>query len=163
MKVFILRHADAEDTSPDHTRKLSAKGRRQMLNLSNFMQQKEIAEVGEVWHSPLVRAKETAKLIKEGLGLEAPLIEVDHLSPGSHHHITGNALATVEHDVIVVGHNPHFSGLASYLLSGPEESLHILFKKAGMLCLERALPPNNHYPAGIWTLNWYIVPKLLKN
>ena len=58
--LFLIRHADALDGDIDAERPLSPKGLKQVRHLARFLKESASVEVREVWHSPLVRARETA-------------------------------------------------------------------------------------------------------
>jgi len=161
MNLYLLRHAEAEDTYPDPARRLTSKGRKSIETLSGFLKKKEFADVGEVWHSPLVRAIQTAELFAELLKIKAPLIETDGLRPEDEPALIARRLA--EHaggSVLVVGHNPSLEGLASCLFSGEEPRPIVDFKKTGLLAAERLFGRDPRNPNGIWQLKYFLSPKL---
>lgn len=91
--------------------------------------------------SPKVRALETARIIAETMGADAPTI-VEALR--GDHEISRilAALANVEGErIIAVGHMPDLGGLAARLLD-PAESGSVAMRTAGYVWLELdALPP----------------------
>ena len=65
--IWLLRHADAEDGTPDSERKLTKKGRKQAKNAGKAL--KALGVKPEAcFTSPKVRAAETARLVCEELG-----------------------------------------------------------------------------------------------
>ncbi len=84
-RLYIVRHAIAEDQAAgidDHARRLTKRGRKRFARLVRRLCDAGMA-VDLVATSPLVRARETAEILAEGLG-SAPRVEVvDALSPGS--------------------------------------------------------------------------------
>ena len=103
--IYLLRHGDAEDGSGDDAaRQLTAKGRRQARAAGLAL-----AELGKkvdaCLTSPKLRAAETAGLACEPLGLEPEPCE--ELRGGAFDSL---ALAAGRGDVLLVGHEPDFSG-----------------------------------------------------
>lgn len=56
MKLFLTRHAKAEDTFPDESRKLSDFGKRQIKSLCGHLDSSVFKNVAQIWHSPYERA-----------------------------------------------------------------------------------------------------------
>ena len=101
--IWLLRHADAADGSPDAERELTKKGRKQARNAGLAL--KALGVKPEVcFTSPKVRAADTAKLACEQLGVEYSL--EPKLSGGP---FDAEALAAGLSDVLLVGHDPDFS------------------------------------------------------
>lgn len=162
MNLYLLRHAEAEPSNSDADRRLTRKGEKQTEQLAKFLRKHEVElDIREIWHSPLVRAVQTAEIFKNELGLEAPLLEAPGLRPEDDPRPMGLRLACSRKSVLAVGHNPHFESLASCLLSGTTTPVLIDFKKSGLLHLERAEEPGKARPLGHWILSWYIIPRLL--
>ena len=138
MKVFLLRHADAEiEAATDAERALSAKGVAQSERLSAFC--KKRAQVPEViLHSPLKRARQTAEIFGKGVSLPR-LIEVPWLDCGMTPAVALEKLASYAEfsSVMLVGHEPDFSNFAAACLGLADASaLHL--RKASLTCLELA-------------------------
>jgi phosphohistidine phosphatase len=81
MQLYLIRHAEAVDTVPDRARVLSEHGRDQVARLARFLQGWKGFRPEEVWHSSLVRARETAHLLVSGLEASVKLKEVAGLTP----------------------------------------------------------------------------------
>ena len=155
MKLYILRHADAAAGFPDHERPLTQKGIDQITDLTQRFPQKAAKELGAIWHSPLVRAAQTAECFKKGLGLTCPLQISESLHPGGPIESLASELESLNQDPVLVGHNPHCELLSSFLLKRSSHPPAILFKKAGLLCLEYSSDPEQP-----WILRWYLIPSL---
>jgi phosphohistidine phosphatase len=118
IQLHFLRHAHAGDPAkwrgPDELRPLSAKGRRQAEALGRHLDSLGL-HFDLLLSSPLVRARQTAELVGERLGLAVVIDE--RLSGG----LSGSALAALLRDhgqpgrPIVVGHDPDFSDLVTSL------------------------------------------------
>jgi phosphohistidine phosphatase len=162
VNLYLLRHADAEPGEPDATRRLTRKGEKQVEHLADFLRKHEVElDIREVWHSPLVRAVQTAEIFQKELKLDAPLMEAPGLRPEEDPRPMALRLACSRKSVLVVGHNPHFEALASCLFSGTTQPILIDFKKCGLLRLERAEEPGRNRPLGHWILSWYLIPRIL--
>ena len=81
MKLFLTRHAKAEDTFPDESRKLSDFGKRQIKSLCGHLDSSVFENVAQIWHSPYERALETAESLKSELLLKAELLKVANITP----------------------------------------------------------------------------------
>lgn len=105
MTLYLLRHGDAEDgDGDDAARRLTGKGERQAQAAGRALAALG-AQPDACLASPKVRAAETARLACEPLGLAPELAE--ELRGGR---FDGPALAAGRGDVLLVGHEPDFSG-----------------------------------------------------
>ncbi|MBC2594283.1 phosphohistidine phosphatase SixA [Ruficoccus amylovorans] len=161
MRLYLLRHAEAENTAPDETRELTAKGEKTLRKLCQTLKPEEFDGVRKLCHSPLTRAVQTARLFKDFLKLSQPLQERAGLRPEDNPFVWLRELAEDEDDLMFIGHNPHLSILADALMLQSREGGLITFRKAGLLCLRRLCPPSRALPYGEWTLEWFIVPRVL--
>lgn len=165
MEIYLIRHAIAEDREDfektdkdDSLRPLTAKGRKKMQKTALKLHDL-IGDVDAIVTSPYVRARQTAEILSQ-IFYETPVKEALELVP--HAPALGFIRWMQAHgrdvqSLLVVGHEPHLSLLASYLLAGKNESF-IELKKAGIACLEMGLaeeagPASAH-------LKWLIPPKL---
>ena len=124
--LWLLRHGDAEDGSPDAERPLTRKGRDQSKAAG-----RALAAIGvkldACLASPKVRAAETARLACDALGVE-PELE-PKLAGGP---FDAEALASgLGDDVMLVGHDPDFSS-AVRALTGAQ----VRMKKGGLAGIE---------------------------
>jgi phosphohistidine phosphatase len=162
VELYLLRHAEAEPGDADADRRLTRKGEKQIHELAGFLLKRKVEmDIREIWHSPLLRAVQTAEMFRKEAGLTASCLQAPGLRPEDDPRPMALRLACSRKSVLVVGHNPHFEALASCLLSGSTSPLLMDFKKCGLLHLERSDNPSRLRPLGTWVLEWYIVPKLL--
>lgn len=162
MNLYLLRHADAQAHLNDAVRPLSPKGWEQVAALCKFLEKDSLAGLTAIYHSPLVRAEETAQGFKDGLKLKAPMKALDELVPSGSIERVAAFLGQLETDVIAVGHNPHLEELISYLISREPSGCYVSMKKCALACLEKVSEPSKENPAGLWTLAWLVSPKILK-
>jgi phosphohistidine phosphatase len=136
--IHLIRHADAVSEEEDPARPLSVKGRGQVDRLCAILRKDHAFRPAEIWHSPLLRSLETAKLLAKGLGLAAPLVLAPGLKPEDDPQKIASALGAEARDIAVVGHEPHLGHLASLMVHGPGRAwVFFPFSKAGVLRLSR--------------------------
>ena len=125
--IWLLRHGDAEDGSPDSERPLTEKGREQARAVGGALKALGV-ELDACLTSPKVRAAETARLACEPLGVE-PELE-PKLAGGP---LDAEALAAgLGDEVLLVGHDPDFS-MAVHALTGAQ----VRMKKGGLAGVEK--------------------------
>lgn len=151
--LYLIRHAHALDAEEDAIRPLSDRGRKQVRSLARFLGTTGIFQPEDVWHSALVRARETAQLLAQQLKLAAPLHEMPDLRPEDDPVATARRIKLVRRPLAIVGHEPHLSALSSLLVVGAAEPPAFVFKKAAVLALE---PAGTH-----WMVRWHLSPELL--
>ncbi|HYI36978.1 MAG TPA: histidine phosphatase family protein [Thermoleophilaceae bacterium] len=123
----MLRHADAEDGSPDAERPLSDKGRGQADAAGRALAAMGV-ELDACVTSPKVRARDTAVLACKALGVEP---EEDRRLEGGPFDPREVAEGRGE-EVLLVGHDPDFS-LAVNHLTGAQ----VRMKKGGLAAVDR--------------------------
>jgi phosphohistidine phosphatase len=144
-QLWLLRHGEAEphDARPDAERRLTDRGRDQSRAAGRALAALKI-EIHLAFTSPKVRARDTALLACEALGVEP----IDH-APLYAGFDAADALelmaaAGPDQRVLVVGHDPDFSqvvhdltggridlkkgGIAAVRLDGPQGELIVLLR-----------------------------------
>ncbi len=162
MEIYLLRHGIAVEHGAhgerDEERALTSEGRRKVRDVAAAMRAMKLS-FDVILTSPLVRALQTAEIVAESLRLKKRLQVTEHLSPGvlpvKQIKWLGN-LRPLPGRVLLVGHEPNFSELASHLLTGGRH-LTMNFKKAG-LCKVSAERPG----PGRATLEWFLTPKQME-
>ena len=125
--LWLLRHGDAAEGSPDAERPLTEKGERQARAAGRALATLGV-QMDACLTSPKVRAAETARLACEQLGIE-PQHE-PKLSGGP---FDAEALAAgLGDNVLLVGHDPDFS-MAVHALTGAQ----VRMKKGGLAAVEK--------------------------
>ena len=127
-QLWLLRHGEAEphDNAPDEDRRLTERGREQSRVAGEALAVLKV-EVHLAFTSPKVRARETAALACEPLGIEP--IEHAPLSAGfdATDALELMSVAGPDQRVLVVGHDPDFSQVVHDLTGA-----RIELKKAGI-------------------------------
>ena len=125
--LWLLRHGDAADGSPDAERPLTSKGEEQARAAGRALAALGV-ELDACLTSPKVRAADTARLTCEPLGID-PRME-PKLAGGP---FDAEALAAgLGDDVLLVGHDPDFS-MAVHALTGAQ----VRMKKGGLAGVEK--------------------------
>jgi phosphohistidine phosphatase len=119
--IWFLRHGEAEDGDPDFDRRLTAKGERQSRDAGAALAALGV-EIELCLASPRVRARDTARLACDALGVEVTLEE--QLSGGRFDPLE---LAAGVDNVLLVGHEPDFSDAIAELTGGRTD-----MKKGGL-------------------------------
>ncbi len=125
--IWLLRHADAEDGSPDAERRLSPKGEQQARAVGDALAALGV-ELDACLSSPKVRARQTARLVCEPLGVEP--IEQRALRGGPFD--PTDVAAGHGESVLLVGHEPDFS-MAIHDATGAQ----VRMPKAGLAAIDR--------------------------
>ena len=162
MTLYLLRHGIAEDAAPggdDRVRRLTPRGRARLAVAARGLLTLRI-ELDVILTSPLPRAAETAAIVAAAYQHGPSPRELPALAPGVPPAETLQALRQwSRHDrVMLVGHEPGLSRLASLVLTGSAERLAIDLKKAGCIAIEvEKLVP----PAGA-VLRWLLTARQLR-
>ena len=130
-QLWLLRHGEAEphDSKPDPDRELTERGREQARSAGLALAALQV-EVHLAFTSPKVRARDTALLACEPLGVE-PIVE-ERLASGFDRDAALELLAAAGPDqrVLVVGHDPDFSQVVHDFTGG-----RIQMKKGGIAAI----------------------------
>ena len=120
MDLILWRHAEAADGSPDHDRKLTAKGVKQAEKVAAFLRQ-HLPEHHRILVSPATRTQQTAAALTDhftltpavapGASAQAVLREAKWPDAGG--------------TVLLVGHQPTLGEVAAQLLGCNDYSLSI--------------------------------------
>lgn len=122
--------------------------------MARFLRHAEIFGAEEVWHSPLVRSRETAALLRQRLRRRTRLREVAGLLHEDDPRIMADRLDKTRRPVAVVGHEPHLSALASLIVTGKAHPPRFDLRKAAVLALVRE--------GKGWQVAWQISPAILR-
>jgi phosphohistidine phosphatase len=120
--IWLLRHGDAADGSPDSERPLTDKGREQARAAGKALDRLGV-KLDACLSSPKLRAKETAELACGELGVD---VELEPKLAGGPFDATALA-AGLGDEVLLVGHDPDFSA-AVHSLTGAQ----VRMKKGGL-------------------------------
>jgi phosphohistidine phosphatase len=163
MEIYLLRHAVAVERGTrgiaDEHRALTPEGAAKMRVAAQGMKNFGV-EFDALLTSPLVRARQTADIVASVYNAKNTLKELPALKPGAPVEKLWPALKPYAHcrRLMLVGHEPDLSELASALLTGRPTALHLMFKKGGLCLIEiDAIPPKAH-----GMLQWLVTSKQLR-
>ena len=146
MKIILMRHGSAVPSGNDGARPISEKGVQEAEAAGNFL--RAINEIPDViLHSQLFRSRETAERIEDALG-KTHLLRLHHgLKPDdSAKYFRAEVLTELfsekdnNYSVMVVGHEPFMSTLASLLVL--RSPVGLTFKTGTMLEAKCSNPKN---------------------
>lgn len=154
MRLYLLRHGDAEDYAPtgrDFDRRLTPEGIERMRAEAEGMRALGL-KFEKIFASPLLRARETAEIVAETLGLPAPAIE-PRVGGEFRLETIGEILEEQAgfEKVLFVGHQPDMSLTIQQLCGGMAE-----MKRGSLACLECDVPRR-----GQGVLLWLLSPRQL--
>ena len=162
MKVLLARHGHALAEGEDAHRALSARGRELSVRIAAFLRTSgALGTARAVWHSPLRRARETAEVLVKELGLDAPLVETPGLLPADDPMAVADRLERATDAVLIVGHEPQLSALATLLVRGKVKPAGFAFRKSAVLALETTGGRHKKSGRSRWCACWQFSPELL--
>jgi phosphohistidine phosphatase len=153
MFLYLVQHGDAKKEEEDRARPLSEKGLRDITRVASYISQLDI-KIYKIFHSTKLRARQTAEVLSGNLNPVKGMSEVDGLSPLDDPDIWAGRLKDVPDDIILVGHLPHLTRLASVLLCGDSGRNSVSFRMAGVVCLMKD-------DKGAWSLQWMLTPEIV--
>jgi phosphohistidine phosphatase len=140
MNLYILRHGEAEaqaDSGGDDARRLTLRGKEKVRAAAAGMRAYGL-RFAAILTSPLPRAAETADIVAAAYANDPPPQVVPALAAGVP---PADAIAALgplaRHDsLLIVGHEPQLGMIASMLLSGGGDAVHVRLKKGACVALE---------------------------
>jgi phosphohistidine phosphatase len=159
--LYLVRHAIAEERGSawpdDAKRPLSEEGRVKMARQVAGLDTLEV-KIEEILTSPLVRTRQTAEILAQGLSSRPKITDFPPLAPG---HAAKEVLSALKDyarrsRLALVGHEPGLGDVMGALI-GTRNA--ITFKKGGVSLVKvDRLPPE----AGAGALYWFLTPKVLR-
>jgi len=162
MKLYVIRHAKAEDAAAwykkndsDDTRPLIEKGQKDAKKMGEWLRRNEVA-IEKIFASPLVRAQQTAQIIADQLGVDK-ITTLELLRPEKSFLEFTQWISKLPESsrVAIVGHEPHLSGLVSYLMGA--SGTVVLMRKGSIVEMET----DGAIVGWKFKLNWLVNPKIL--
>jgi phosphohistidine phosphatase len=151
--LYLVRHGEAlpADTG-DASRALSPKGVADADKVAFHLGSLGIS-IHAIIHSTKARAKQTADIIAHRLKPPKGISESGDLGPLADPSIMASKLETIDADLMLVGHMPYMSKLASLLVCGCPDESALVFETCSVACLI-------HYQ-GVWQLLWFVSPSVI--
>jgi len=136
MRIYLVQHGLAKGQDEDPLRPLADQGLEDITRVAGFLSLFEKPQPQVVMHSAKLRSKQTAEMFAQAWRI-AQIQESKSLSPHAEPSLWASRLKEMNKDVLLVGHLPHLSKLASLLVCGDADREVVQFRNAGVLCLEK--------------------------
>jgi phosphohistidine phosphatase len=152
MALFLVQHGKSLSADVDPEQGLSEEGRSEAGRIADVAKGYRV-HVSRIQHSGKKRARETAEILASALHPGQGVQERPGLKPlDDVAGIAGN-LDGAE-DLMLVGHLPFMSRLASYLITKNTDLPVFRFQNGGILCLDQE--PNTRS----WIIKWALMPNI---
>ncbi len=148
-----MRHGEAKADTEDPARPLNDRGRDDVQRVARYAAGFGL-EVAEIRHSGTLRARQTAEILAERLSPRRGIREVEGLAPNDDPERARAEIEATKEPLMLVGHLPHLSRLASALMVGDPKRELILFEMGTIVCLAKT-------EAG-FRLLWILTPELAR-
>ena len=152
MELYLVQHGEAKAETEDPERPLTEHGQETVRKMGAWAAQVGM-RVDQIRHSGKRRAEQTAALLAERLSPAQGVVAVGGLKPNDDPRPLAESLQAESEPLMLVGHLPFLSRLASLLVSGNPEGNVIRFRQAGIVCLSQDQDK--------WSVNWVMPPELL--
>lgn len=136
MRVYLVRHGEAAASHGSAKRSLTQRGRKETEKVAEFVGRIGV-RVQSICHSGKLRAQQTAEILAERVDSAQGVMMAEGLMPDDDPKSLGRELGSATEDIMLVGHLPFMSRLASTLLTGDEAVEFFRFQPSSVLCLER--------------------------
>ncbi len=155
MHLYLIRHGESKPKELDPERSLTDKGVMDVEKIGAFIEEHIYVNVKKIYQSTKMRSHQTAKILAMYIEPPDDVETSENLDPMADPKKCIESIESHQDDIIVAGHLPHLSKLASFLICGDENQEIIDFQEAGLVCLLR----DN---TGKWKVRWMITPEVLK-
>lgn len=152
MKIYLVRHGQANSADIDPEKGLSKSGKIEIKKVAESIRHLKI-NVKEIWHSGKVRARQTAEILASTVSSSNGLIEKSGLNPNDDVKPVIDEIKAVNSDIMLVGHLPFMAKLASMMLVSNENKCNITFSTGALACF--------NYDKDSFSLDWFIYPGLI--
>ena len=153
MKLYLVQHGKAASKETDPLRPLTEQGRNDVSKIAEFIKPFSLC-VDCIWHSGKTRAEQTAEILAQAVKSNKGILQRDGLAPNDNVSALKDEVASVKDDLMIVGHLPFLSKLASMLIIGCYLDDVVAFRQGGIICLERSEDDK-------WLISWMVTPELL--
>jgi phosphohistidine phosphatase len=153
MKLYLVQHAKAASKQVDPERPLTEQGRQDIQKVATFIKSLNLS-VDYLWHSKKKRSIQTADTLAEVISIKNQKNARDGLAPNDNVADLRKELNSMQQDVMIVGHLPFLSNLASLLLAGTQTTNIVEFKQGGIVSLSRSEDDQ-------WQIDWMVTPDIL--
>jgi len=134
MELYLIRHGEAAAENVDAARPLTEQGKIDVVRTAAQMKDTGVA-IDEIWYSSKLRAKQTAEIVAQTLGLKN-IAEKQGLKPNDPVKPIAELIEESEKNIAIAGHLPFLPKLADLLVGGSERDDIVNMKTASVVILE---------------------------
>lgn len=152
MALYFLRHGDAVESNHFHDsqRPLSEAGKRDIQSVARFLRSSN-ASLELILSSPLVRARETAEIVRTALHLPMILTTDALISGSSLRELFAFLNSQRARNLLLVGHEPQLSSAIS-VLTGGDNHFRVEMRKGSLARVETDLPVRKGHAVLSWLM-----------
>lgn len=151
MKLYLVQHGVAKPKEEDPERPLTEQGLADIKRTAAWAAARGDIKLQVLSHSGKKRAEQSAEILAEALKPVRGFFKVNDLDPKADPNVWRDRANLMEKDLMLVGHLPHLSRLASLLLTGSPDKQPVTFVNAGIVCLQRD-------DTNGWSVAWTATP-----
>lgn len=134
--LYLIQHGEAKSEAEDPQRPLTERGQADCRAVGKFLARKSV-HLDRVLHSGKTRARQTAEIVADALGLAERVAQASDLEPNADPEVWKRRLDDIADEVMLVGHLPHLAHLAGLLLCGGPQRMPVEFRPGSVLLLTR--------------------------
>lgn len=153
MKLYLMQHGEAMTKEEHPERPLTEQGTKDVGRVAEFIARSGV-QIDQIRHSGKRRAEDTANIVARYLQAQEAVTAVSGISPNDDVKPVAAELQQETQSVMLAGHLPFLSRLASYLLTGESDKSLVQFQMGGAVCLELQEEK--------WQIKWMLVPELFR-
>jgi phosphohistidine phosphatase len=133
VEFYLVRHGEAAQANQNPKRPLTQAGRQAVEQVARLAGVRKI-QVSAIFHSGILRAKETAEILAARLEPPMGVKQLDGLLPEDDPMIAKAELETAQQPIMLVGHLPHMKRLTALLVTGDPQREVVEFAPATIIC-----------------------------
>ena len=145
MNVYLVRHGEAVSERVDSERPLTSAGRAEVERMARMAASRNV-QVSAIFHSGILRAKQTAEILAEQLQFTLATEQLAGLLPQDDPDIAKAELEAAENPIMLVGHLPHLHRLIALLVRGEMGSEMMELPPATLVCMSKE--------GAKWRISW---------
>jgi phosphohistidine phosphatase len=153
MHLYLVQHGAAKSEAEDPHRGLTDEGRRDVERIAHSLAPLRLG-LDRIEHSEKLRARQTAEILAARLRPAEGTHGIAGLAPHDDVEPVCVRLQQESKNLMLVGHLPHLSHLASRLLGLDRNHAVVRFQMTGVVRLDRD-------EAGQWEVRWVFPPELV--
>jgi len=153
MRLYLVQHGQAKSEAEDPQRGLTSQGDDEVKRVADVVKKMGL-NPSKIYHSGKLRAKQTAKIIREAL--YRPVEAAQGLAPTDDVQLWADKINQSDNELMLVGHLPFMEKLTSYLITGDEDIRPVLFRFGAINCLEQKEDKK-------WAIRWILTPEIAQS